>query len=193
MVCLLAVSVALLYLGALNKYWMRSEKYLVIGLHGRVKGERNDFCHLIPCSFTTLSKINMRLILQNLIEEKRRFGFTSGPAISNIYGKIMTAKEIDDKLHETLIEIFDEHPQMFPILVDSHEKIYTNYQCFRTFRRTSNTRATERKIDTNDVNVINRWHVVEAARGKKPNLPMNQHYAQLELLVDPFLRYTGNM
>ena len=183
----------LLDLSSLNKHWNHSSSYTVIGLLGRLKGERNDLCHLIPCANTTASDINVRSILEKLLHEKRKLGFSQGPAISDTKGKLLSAKEIDERLHDILSEIYDENSKLFPITIDSKEKIITNYQCFRTFRRTSTTRATEMGIKENDKNVINRWHVLEEAKGKRPNLPMNQHYSQLELLIQPFLRYTGQM
>ena len=94
-------------------------------------------------------------------------------------------------LHEALPEIYSTHPKLFPITVSDVESIPNYYQCYRTFRRTSNPHAIG--ILKSDVAVVNRWRVEEEAREQRPNLPMNQHYAQLELLVQPFLRYTSKM
>ena len=183
----------LLDLASLNKHWDHDENYIAIGLLGRMKGERNDLCHLLPCVNITSTQINVKSLLFRLLEEKGRYGLRRGPAISNTAGKLLTAKEIDERLQDILVEVYDENSKLFPVSIDTKDKIFTHYQCFRTFRRTSNTRATEVGINEPDVNVVNRWKVIEAARGKKPNLPMNQHYAELELLRKPFLRYTGNM
>ena len=37
------------------------------------------------------------------------------------------------------------------------------------------------------------WKTVESAQEDVPNMPTQQHYAQLELLLGPFLRYTSHM
>ena len=71
--------------------------------------------------------------------------------------------------------------------------IRERYQCFRSFRRASDTRALETKVDKDDVDIVNRWQTVEEAQGKRPSRPMRQHYAQFELLLGPFLRYTSMM
>jgi hypothetical protein len=62
------------------------------------------------------------------------------------------------------------------------------HQVFRSFRRSSDTRAIEMNVSKTDIEIVNRWHAVEAAKGNRPNFPMHQHYAQLA-----FLRYTGAM
>ncbi len=66
-------------------------------------------------------------------------------------------------------------------------------QAYRTFRRTSDSIAIEEKVAQADIDVINRWQTVEKAAGSRPNRPMRQHYAELELLLKPFLRYTWVM
>jgi hypothetical protein len=44
-----------------------------------------------------------------------------------------------------------------------------------------------------DIDVVNRWKSVEKAKGTRPSRPMRQHYAQLSLLIEPFLCYTKAM
>jgi len=183
----------LLDLAGLNRYWDHSSNYIVIALLGRIKGEHHDLAHLIPCTNLTSSGINVKNILRRLLDEKARFGLSIGPAISDSNGKLYSAKSIDDMLHEALTSIFQNDSTLFPIQIDKEEKIYTNYQCFRSFRRTSDTRAIEEGVSTTDINIVNRWKTVEDAKGKKPSRSMHLHYAQLELLVAPFLRYTSKM
>ena len=49
------------------------------------------------------------------------------------------------------------------------------------------------KVAMNDIDVINRWKTVEAAKGKRPSRPMRQHYAEVGDLVNPFVRYSCAM
>jgi len=183
----------LLDLEGLNKHLNYSSEYSVITLRGRLKGEQNDSDHLIPCSNVTSSGINVKGVLNRLIEFKRSANQIHGPAISNCEGKILSAKLVDDIIHESLIEILETAPDLFPPTIVSSEKILTSYQCFRTFRRTSATRATEQGVSSSDTDVVNRWKTNEGAKGKRPNVSMRQHYTQLDLLLQPFLRYTRAM
>eukprot|EP00978_Attheya_sp_CCMP212_P047631 scaffold422659_cov59-Attheya_sp.AAC.3 len=44
-----------------------------------------------------------------------------------------------------------------------------------------------------DMDVVNRWKGVERTKGARPSCPMRHHYAELSLLIQPFLRYTRAM
>lgn len=183
----------LLDIAGLLRHWNRSPDYVVIALLGRIKGEHHDLAHLIPCAHSTKSGFHIKDILHRLLTEKQRAGLTYGPAISDLNGKLFSTKAIDDMFHETLTNIFCEEPSLFPVFIDSPDKIPTHYQCFRSFRRSSDTKAVEEGISITDINVVNRWKTIEDAKGKKPSHPMHLHYAQLEFLIDPFLRYTSSM
>jgi len=162
-------------------------------LLGKLKGEHHDLQHLIPCCNRTSTGINVRRTLDRLIELKRSANLTQGPAISTVDGKVLSSKTMDDILHAVLIDIFITDDTLFPPNIDSVEKVRNSYQCFRTFRRSSATRATEQGVSSSDTNVINRWKVEENSKGKRPAIGMHQHYTQIDLLVKPFLRYTKAM
>jgi hypothetical protein len=57
----------------------------------------------------------------------------------------------------------------------------------------SDSIAIEEKVAQADMDVVNHWQPVEKAAGSRPNRPMRQHYAELELLLKPFLCYTWVM
>jgi len=183
----------LLDLDGLVEHWNRSEAYVTLALLGRLKGEQHDLQHLIPCANITASRINVRAVIKNHLQIKEHSGFTDGPAISNHRGIILSVKLVDDTVHSLLIDIFHQDSNMFPPLIDSIEKISTSYQCFRTFRRTSATRAAEVGIPTSDVNIVNRWQDEKHPKGKKVAKSMHQHYTQFDLFIKPFLRYTSQM
>jgi len=184
----------LLDLAGLNKYARNeSDEYFIIALLGRVKGEHHDLAHLIPCAIRTKSGIHVRGICERLRLEKEKRGFVIGPGISDVNGKVWNSSLINDMLHEILTEVFDNHQILFPANIITRDQIPEKYQCFRSFRRGSNTRAINQKIDDKDIEVVNRWRTVEEAQGKRPNRSMMHHYAQLDQLIEPFLRYTREM
>jgi hypothetical protein len=172
----------------------KTTPYLIIPLKGKPKGESNHFCHLIPCVLSTSSGIDVEGSLQRLRAKKQAMGFVEdGPAISNIRGQVLTTRLLDDTFCEILEELFDTSREMFPPNIKTLEDLRTKYQGFRSFRRTSDTRATEKKVHQTDIDVVNHWKTVEKANGKRPSRPMRQHYAELSLLLKPFLRYTWEM
>ena len=63
------------------------------------------------------------------------------------------------------------------------------YHSNRTWRRTSDTRAIEMDLKATDIDIVNKWRQA----GKRSSQPMKQYYAQLELLMGPFKRYTQAM
>mmetsp|Transcript_1680 Transcript_1680/g.2405 ORF Transcript_1680/g.2405 Transcript_1680/m.2405 type:complete len:128 (-) Transcript_1680:520-903(-) len=125
--------------------------------------------------------------------DKKRLGFTNGPAISNHVGKLMTLRDLEDMLQKILREIFTNDRDLFPPNIVDKESLGRHYQSFRTWHRTSDTQALEAKVSSSDIDVANRWRTIEEAQGKKPGRSMRQYYAQVNLLLEPFLKYTRDM
>ena len=180
-------------LKGLNKHWNEREDCTKIVLRGKFKGERQEREHHLPCINQTDSGINVRSNIERLISNKRRLGFQTGPAITDFTGKVMSFRILNDMLFEVLTNIFDRNPDLFSRKISSHDDISANYQCFRTFRRTSDTRALEKRVKQPDIDIVNKWKSDEKSKSNKPSLPMHQLYAQFDLFLGPFLRYTKAM
>lgn len=184
----------LLDLGSLIRLWKRGEgEYVIIPLLGKLKGESFDNCHLIPSAEITGSGIRVRQVLHRLIANKSLLGIVDGPAISDSKGFVMNASDIDELFHEVLLEIYQQNSILFPPDIVDEESLKQGYQCFRSFRRSSATRATEMKVSIGDKEIVNRWSKVEKSDGNKMNLQMHQHYTNFNDLLQPFLRYTKAM
>jgi hypothetical protein len=184
----------LLDLAGLNRRFATGgEKYVVIALLGKIKGESGDRAHLLPTVPVTSSGINVRASVRRLMEFKRSQGSIDGPAISDLRGNILSHRSMNDSLLEVLEELFDTHRELFPASVVDKEVLRKRVQVYRTLRRTSDTRALEQKVAQSDIDVVNRWKALEQADGNRPHRAMRQHYAELELLLGPFLRYSWAM
>ena len=57
----------------------------------------------------------------------------------------------------------------------------------------SDTGPIQMDINKKDIDILNGWNQAEQTKGRSPNQPMKQHYAQIELLIAPFKRYTKAM
>jgi hypothetical protein len=184
----------LLDLAGLNqKFGSGGEKYVVLALLGQIKGESGDRAHLIPCVPLTSSGIDVRSSVARLIEFKRARGDVNGPAISDLAGNVLSHGAMNDSLLEVLEELFGTHRELFPVSIPDKETLRQRVQVYRTLRRTSDTQALEMKVGQTDIDVVNRWKSLERADGNRPQRPMRQYYAELELLLGPFLRYTWAM
>ncbi len=121
---------------------------------------------------------------------KKSIRQVTGPAISDIKGNIYSSRSLNDAFLEILEDLFDTNRELFPSSIEDKETLRKRIQAFRTFRRTSDSIAIDEGVSPTDIDVINRWQAVEKAKGSRPSRPMRQHYAELELLLRPFLRYT---
>jgi hypothetical protein len=180
-------------LRGLNKYWNERTDIVKLVLLGKVKGELREREHHLPCVNVTSSGLKIRDRIEDFLQEKRLLGFTSGPAISDHKGKLFSLRELNDMLWEALIKIFEEDVELFPRKIKDQTEIRNYYQCFRSFRRTSDTRALEMGVKKVDIDIVNKWKSDENSRSSKPSLPMHLLYAQFNIFIGPFLRYTKEM
>ena len=171
---------------------MVKRDYLVIGLRGKLKGERIDRDHLLPCTRITSSGIKIEMWLKLLVIGHKSLGRTGGPAITDPDGSIAKTSGLDALLHDYLTRLHDEG-MVFPVEIKDAEDISERFSVYRSLRRASDTRAMNMKVSANDIDVVNRWKRIEGAKGRKAAGPMRQHYAELSLLVQPFIRYTKAM
>jgi hypothetical protein len=167
--------------------------YSTLALLGKVKGEHHRRQHLMYAVDVTSSGIQVRKIISDLILVREHQGHFNGPAICDKEGIQWTTTKANEVLHELLCFLRDHDPTLFPSHIGSHGDIQTKYQVYRSFRRASDSRAISKEVALADIRVVNRWQKVEKAKGQRPSYDMTQHYAQIDLLIDCFLRYTKVM
>jgi hypothetical protein len=148
---------------------------------------------LLPCCFRTTSGIKPFDWVQRLQELNQKQGILDGPVILDEKERVLTSTIIDQGMHEILEELYNKHKDLFPPSIVTKEDIPSSYHAFRTFCRSSATRALNQGVSRDDIDLVNRWHQVEKADGNRPSFDMRHHYAQYELLVETFLRYTSTM
>jgi hypothetical protein len=101
---------------------------------------------------------------------------------------------MNNALLEVLLEeLFKSHRELFPTSIPNKETLQEKIHVYLTLQRTSDTQALKQKVGQSDINIVNPWKALKRADGNRPNHPMRQHYAKLELLLGTFLRYTWAM
>jgi hypothetical protein len=184
----------LLDLDGLHRHWGTGDgTYVVVTLQGTIKGESNDRDHLLPCVPVTSSGVDVKVSLERLMALKARKGFLDGPAISDLDGRVYSTRDMSDSLAEVIEDLFETDRSLFPADILTKEVLRERYQAFRTFRRTSDTRAAEMNVGATDTDIVNRWQLVEGAKGRRAAMPMRLHYTQIDIILKPFLRYTWLM
>jgi hypothetical protein len=108
------------------------------------------------------------------VKEKQECLF-DGPAILDETGRVLNSSVINQGMHEVLEELLISQNDLFPHTITFKDDILSNYHVFRSFRRTSNTRALNQGVQRDDIDIVNRWHQVEKADGNRPSFDMRHH------------------
>lgn len=104
---------------------------------------------------------------------------------------LMSSTDMARMLCIILGNVFEMSPNRFSPYIKSQNDIRKRYYSNITWRRMSHTRVIEQGIDDKDIDMVNRWSDMEKSRKSKLNQSrMKQHYTQIELLINPFKRYT---
>jgi hypothetical protein len=174
-------------------YFGREEENVIIPLLGRFKGEHHSKQHLLLSIGTTGSGIRVRLWVQRILAVHRSLLRVSGPAFVNDEGHQSSTSEMNEVFIEVLTEIYDRRPELFGYDVKSVSDLPDKYNVFRSFRRGSESRAVAMKVSEADRYVVNRWKRKEAAGSNRVGHSIDQHYVDVTLVNDAFLRYTAAM
>lgn len=180
-------------LEGLIKYFDDKADNVVIPLLGRFKGEHHAKQHLLPCQNITGSGLNVKLWVKRIIGVHRASNRINGPAFVNTQGYQSSTSELNELFLELLVEAYDIDPSLFNIDVESSADLVDKYNVFRSFRRGSESRAVAMKVSEADRYVVNRWKRKEAAGANKVNHAIDQHYVDIAMVKDSFLRYTAAM
>jgi hypothetical protein len=165
---------------------MNKHDHVVVPLLGRFKGETNSRYHLIPLAATTRSGLQVKLWIDRLLEVRQRDGRLSGPAFCDKLGQPIQPSVYQEAFAERLHFIQGQKPGVIPPDVD----ILEDFGISRSFRRGSTSTARARGVDDKLVELINRWRKFESARGKRPALPMREHYSDIAILVPELIKYS---
>jgi len=167
--------------------------HVVIPLLGKIKGEHHVRQHLLGSVRETDSGIRMGDWHHRVLAVNDALGRSRGPAFINRKGVQASTSDMNEFFHAALVDIFESRPDLFPPNIKSMEDVTEKYDVYRSFRRGSQSRATAMKVDVNDDFVVNKWRRKESAGHSRPSQPINQHYTDISLCLDSFLRYTQVM
>ncbi|KAI2503871.1 hypothetical protein MHU86_10596 [Fragilaria crotonensis] len=166
---------------------------VVIALLGRFKGEHHAKQHLLPSKGTTGSGIRVSLWVRRMMAVHRAARRTTGPVFVNQEGYQSSTAEMNELFLQVLAEIYDEQPALFSVEVKSASDLPDKFNVFRSFRRGSESRAVSMKVTEADRYIVNRWKKKEAAGANKTSHAIDQHYVDITLVKDAFMRYTDAM
>ena len=160
--------------------------HVFLAFLGKFKGELGYQQHLVAVASCTQSGLEARWWVEKLIDVRQSEGCTHGPAFGRTSTQAATCREYDAKLHYFLEMIQREDSS----LIDESDDIVGNYGFFRTFRKTSETRARIAGIDSDTINAMNRWKTIERAQGRRPKWTMVDLYSDARQLMPVTWRYS---
>ena len=167
----------------------RDMAHVVIALLGRFKGEKGERYHYMVSVLKTKSGLMPGKWIGRMLKWYKDKGVTNGPVFRKKNGKRGKAKDYELEIFERLERVQKEQPNVLDPSVDITEE----FGMSRSFRRGSDSRAIDQEVGTTTINLNNRWRKVESAKGKAATFQMFEHYADIELLLGAFLKYSRSM
>ena len=91
-----------------------TNEYIWLALRGKLKREKIEKLHSIPCANITSLGINVKAIVWRLVGEMEKLGRHEGPAVADVKGEMYSSVELDQMLQEVLEEVYDGDSSLFP-------------------------------------------------------------------------------
>lgn len=165
--------------------------HVVVPLMGRFKAEtgtRNFMMALAAESVSGL-EIGRWVHLLSAMLEMEDLSKSIGPAFCNDDGSLVTAQDLNAELHDVLLEIQSDSPELIASSIDVKYK----YSINRSFRRGATTRAREMGVSEATISINNRWRQVERSGGSMPNLRMIDLYTEISQTLVSRLRFSKSL
>ena len=159
--------------------------HVMLTLKGRFKGETNKRWHCVPIVDVTESGIPMRKWLQCLVidrqvsKQHQCTGWLFWHS-DKTKGKI---SDYDSLFKDLIGEVKEMTEGLIPDV--------TQVEDFSLWRSPRQGSITNKKVNIQIIELINRWRKKEAAKGAEPGLPMRQVYTAIKHAVPAMLEYLG--
>ena len=180
-------------LEGLIQYHNPTANEVVVPLLGRFKGEHHAKQHLLISCATTGSGIQVKLWLTRVIAVHTSCRRSSGPAFVDSNGYQSTTSDMNALFLEVLSDVYESNPKLFGLDISGIGDLADKFNVFRSFRRGSESRAVAMKVSEADRYVVNRWKKKETAGTGKVSHTIDQHYVDITMVKESFLRYTAAM
>lgn len=155
-------------------------------LLGRFKGEDGEKYHLLFMPPVTASGLKCRVWMERLVEQRAIEGVFRGAAFVGIDGQPLNSGTLETySILEILVGIQERHPEIIDPSVDVLEEMGIS----RSLRRGATTHARNMGVSEQDIDAMNCWRKFEAAQGRRPAMPMRDHYSEKVQMFETFLRF----
>ena len=174
----------------LNQHLQLNNGLVWLPIIGKLKGDAKEKIHYLRSVPVTSSGINVQRWRDWLVSVHATAGRTVGPAMCDAAGFLLTSRSVNEVIWNLLEELHDEGEVEFPIATKGKEDVRELIELDRSFRRSSESRATRMGVAEPDKDTVNRWSKEVKAKGKKPSEALSIHCADQHQLDDCFRRHT---
>ncbi len=94
--------------------------------------------------------------------------------------------DFEPRFFDHLEQVQISRPELIPPTDDVSEE----YGIYRSFRRGSPSEATNKGLPPEVIDANNRWRKFHQAGASRPTLAMREHYSDIRLMLNQFLRYS---
>jgi hypothetical protein len=184
--------VPLVSLERLLSFWTETrtgapgDRYMVMTLSGRFKGEVDSRWHLVPISDQTHSNIPFRLWMERILARRVNHQLrTKGWLFETRAGVRAKFGKYDATFRSLVALARAKNSRLVPQAIELED-----FSLWRSPRRGAVLETTHRGVDSKVMELINRWRSKEAAKGSVPNLPMRQVYTEVRSTLPTMLKYS---
>lgn len=159
---------------------------IILPLRGIFKGETGETLHFVVVTAKSDSSLSIGSWMEREIASRERRGLAQGYLFVNSSGGMIRSKDLEVDILDWIALIQKEHPDLIRPGLDVHEE----YGLSRSPRRGSNSEAQNRGVEDGDIDRSNLWKKVDRAGARKVKLRMSDHYTDLLVSLESFLRYS---
>ena len=141
---------------------------------------------MIAVSAETNSGLKIGKWVKIGLELKERKGLVGEYYFTDRKGWKLEAGDMEPGILDRIERVQTGYPDLIRTSIDVHEE----YGVSRSFRGGSNSEAQNRGLWEADIERNNRWRKVDRAGARKVKLRMRDHYTDILVALEIFLRYS---
>jgi hypothetical protein len=187
--------VPLVSLEGLLQFWQETregsadERYMMMTLSGRFKGEVDLHWHLVPISDRTHSNIPFRLWMERIMHRRVNHQHcTKGWLFQTSTGARAKFGRYNATFRTLVTLAWGTNSRLVPGAIEPED-----FSLWHSPRRGAVVETTQRRVDSKVMELVNRWHSKEGAKGSVPNLPMRQVYTKVRSTLPTMLKYSHTL
>ncbi len=182
----------LVWLEGLLHFWGKTreadedERYIMVTLSRRFKGEVDSRWHMVPISDKTQSNIPFHLWMERVMFRRVNLQHRTKGWLFEIRTGARAKFGRYDTTFWTLVGLARAtNSRLVPQAIEAED-----FSLWRLPRRGVVLETTQRGVDSKAMELVNRWRSKEGAKGSVPNLPMRQVYTEVRSTLPTMLKYS---